>query len=347
MYRTLPQWQAWQASQTGIARMVWRSRKRGFHAVEQVHITSWGDDAGASVLVALDSASPSQQAALIEPAKVLFQRGYRVIVISSFPAGSLLGEPPQDVKTVERLDHAVGGGLRAVLSVGDYLEMGAHGHRVSRDLGIPYFVVQHGVLTPLAPPLPDGAHLLAWSSADLAFWQDGRATVSGTVCGSQILWQANSAAHSYTHDARSVSFEGVVFLGQLHGLELPRNATRKSVAALRRETQVRYRPHPVETDIMSRFQHRVWERQGVDIAGGGPLGEILQPVLAHFSTGVLEAAAAGVPAYGYCSRPPIWLSQLWDRYEMSPWGADEPTRIVPPSIEPADLVAGLVEVELS
>ena len=45
-------------------------------------------------------------------------------------------------------------------------------------------VVQHGILTPFMAPLPVGAHLLAWSEADAAFWASGADVLIGLGGGS-------------------------------------------------------------------------------------------------------------------------------------------------------------------
>ncbi len=351
-FETLPQWQAWQQHQAGLARRMWRARKGPSPGASPLYSTSWEAGDRGSVLVALDATSPSLLAALVEPARRLLSRGYGVSVVSTAPVLGLLDVPGQQRRIDARqLDETLSAATRAVLSAGDYLPAGAASYRAAKRLGIEYLVVQHGVITPLAPPLPAGAHLLAWSVADLDFWRNGNAKVAGTVCGSQILWQAARrsddaddavAGGTRAVDARRSSY--LTFLGQLHGLELPRRTTRQSIDHLRREASVLYRPHPGETDILSRVQHEVWRRRGVVVGGGeGSLLDVPGPVLAHFSTGILEAAAAGIPAYAYCARPPGWLLELWDRYHMSQWGTGEPTRVAVPAEEPATLIADLAE----
>ena len=51
-------------------------------------------------------------------------------------------------------------------------------------------MVQHGALTPYAPPLPDDCTVLAWSEADGEFWRSGRDDVRIETVGSQLLWEA-------------------------------------------------------------------------------------------------------------------------------------------------------------
>ena len=43
------------------------------------------------------------------------------------------------------------------------LASGGFSWELSRNLCIPFVIVQHGVVTPFAPPLPEGCHLFAWT----------------------------------------------------------------------------------------------------------------------------------------------------------------------------------------
>ncbi len=70
--------------------------------------------------------------------------------------------------------------------------------RWRRSTTCPFFVAQHGALTPFAPPLPRAAHLLAWSEADADFWTAGRQDVQVTAVGSQLLWVAGGHASTRT-----------------------------------------------------------------------------------------------------------------------------------------------------
>ena len=181
---------------------------------------------------------------------------------------------------------------------------------------------------------------MAWTEDDVNFWTAGSAVTSARVVGSQLLWHARSSR------LQMPSAEGrgaLTFLGQLHGAELPRSLTRKSIAHLLNEGEIIYRPHPAEADIASRLQHRRWRLMGVDVSSSKPLHESPGPVLAHFSTGLLEAAAGGLPAFGYCQRPPAWLEELWTRYRIAQWGLDsEPTKIQFPTEEPSQAVLAYV-----
>jgi hypothetical protein len=65
-----------------------------------------------------------------------------------------------------------------------------------------------------------------------------------------------------------------------------------------------------------------------------------------WSTGILEAAAAGLPAWVYHPDPPEWLREVWQRYGLSVWGS-EPTPVSAIAAgEPAERLAELVEEAL-
>jgi hypothetical protein len=303
----------------------------------------WGDADSPVVLVALDSMSPSQVPALIDPAIVLRASGHPVAVVLNSDlidaAVQALGAPADQVISPSQT-HAAPITISAVLSAGDHLDIGELSRRWAQTSSAPYIVVQHGILTPFNPPLPPGAHLLAWSEADARYWCNGNDHPRVSV-GSQLLWRA---ATTTRHAPSSLgASSNVTFLGQLHGAELPRRATRKSVAALHRSQPVCYRPHPAESDIASRLQHRLWRREGIEIDAGTTLTESSGPVLSHFSTGLLEAASLGVHAYSYCVTPPRWLRDLWTRYELSPWGDTTPTCVEMPQSEPAIAIADYVK----
>ena len=133
------------------------------------------------------------------------------------------------------------------------------------------------------------------------------------------------------------------YLGQLHGAELPRRELAAAAEAFCRTTGATYRPHPSERDRASRRQHALWERAGIHVDhAGGPLAEVGTPVVSVFSTGVLEAAARGIPAWVDFPRPPIWLAEFWTRYRMSQWGGAPTPSPVLAGDPPARLVADLI-----
>lgn len=228
---------------------------------------------------------------------------------------------------------------KVILSAGHYLPLGAEAYAWARSRGIPFVVSQHGLLTPLAPPLPQDSTLLAWSQEDADFWIGRRRDVASQVTGSQLLWRA--------HSPRTLAADQPpIWLGQLHGAELPRFRMARVSMQFCLEHQGQYRPHPAEVDRLSRWQHRFWRRRGVRFADTQrPLTELDAPVVAAFSTGILEAAAGGGAAWAHWDdRPPAWLEEFWQRYRMHRWGAEEPTpRPAQPDIEPARAIASYLE----
>ncbi|MDT0193774.1 MULTISPECIES: hypothetical protein [unclassified Arthrobacter] len=193
-------------------------------------------------------------------------------------------------------------------------------------------------MTPHAPPLPEDAHLLAFSDADAEFWRSGRCDVTWDVVGSQLLWTAGAQGSGrVSEDARPV------FLGQLHGAELPRSGFARAATLFCTTTGAMYRPHPSETDRLSRLQHALWERRGVTLDRSGiPLAELNAPIASVFSTGVLEAAARGIPAWVTYPSPPAWLEEFWERYGMSRWGTEPTPAPARPDLEPARAIAEIV-----
>ncbi|QMU97381.1 hypothetical protein FVO59_09260 [Microbacterium esteraromaticum] len=229
--------------------------------------------------------------------------------------------------------------LAAVVSAGHYVPAGEFGWRTSQERRVPHFVVQHGLLTPFAPPLPHGATLLAFSDDDAAFWASERSDIEGIAVGAQLLWDT-STTESKTHPSGPP-----VYLGQLHGSELPRRGKTRSTARFWRQTGAIYRPHPFEADRLSRAQHAIWQARGMRIDRSNlPIRELGGPIVGAFSTGILEAAASGFPAWAYYENPPRWLEEFWDRYRIHRWGADAaPTPAPPrPAIEPAQAIADAV-----
>lgn len=287
------------------------------------------------VLLAVDAGTPSIRAALLAFLPYL-RTGVDVLA----PAGMELPDPESWTTTLDadlaRLTDVAE--PTSVVSIGQHLQLGALAHRIARRRDVPEYVVQHGVLTPYAPPLPSGATLLAWSDEDAEFWRSGRRDVRTRTVGAQLLWQAAHDGAAADPAARPV------FLGQMHGAELPRRLTARTAYRFCRAHDALYRPHPAETDAASRAVHRALRRAGVTFAPTDvPLPDLGAPVVTIFSTGVLEAAARGIPAWVWCPDAPGWVHELWRRYDMRPYGAS-PTP--PPDLadgEPASHVARILE----
>ena len=225
--------------------------------------------------------------------------------------------------------------VRVVVAPGHYLPIGAALYADARARGAKFVVVQHGLLTAYNPPLPPHAHVLAWSEADAAYWTAGRSDVTSAVVGSQLLMDAAKHPGIVDPDAPST------FLGQLHGAELPQLRNFMSATLFCRRTGAHYRPHPGERDLGSRLLHRVMKALGVTFADTSiPLAQLRGPIVSAFSTGVLEAAAKGLPAYVHYDPAPVWLQNFWQRYGMSRYATGVPTPAPAlPDVEPSTAIA--------
>jgi len=285
-------------------------------------------------LVALDSRSVTSVRALHG---VITPRDPVAVVSSVHSAGELMA------LQVGRAEHGmarlagVPESVEVVVSAGHYLPAGAFVQQLAEQRGLCHVVVQHGLLTPFAPPLPPHAHLFAFSDSDAAFWATERDDVTSEVIGSSLLWEA--AALERPEDVSL--WARPIHLGQLHGAELSRRGKVRAVEDLWSRTGAVYRPHPAETDRLSRLRHRAWERSGMVVdRSGRSLRELNAPVVSAFSTGILEAAARGLPAWAHYPSPPKWLEEFWERYRINRWsrGAD-PTP--PPELPQVNPVEGL------
>jgi len=327
----LAAWQRWQEGRHPLRRLT-AALRAGPGAPGMVLHTTGSDP---HALVAVDSVHGTHAIALLEPLRHLDSARVAVLAPtdvtawlppgdwSSTPFDPMSSEPPAP---------------RVVLAVGDFLSVGAYGRALADRSGADYIVAQHGLLTPYAPPLPRAAHLLAFSDADAAFWVGGRTDVRATVVGSQLLWSAaDRAAAVVPPDAAPV------YLGQLHAAELSRTRLARAAAAFCAAHGAVYRPHPSERDRISRLLHAVWRRRGIRVDGATvPLADLAAPVVSVFSTGVLEAAARGLPAWVDFPDPPAWLREFWDRYAMRQYGGDPTPSPARPDEEPAAAIARLL-----
>lgn len=294
------------------------------------------------VLVLVEARTPSQLQALVAPLRDLVLD--EVTVVSTVPLRDAL--PPWLWQESRQLAHEavpeLAGGAEVVLSTGHFLGLGRLGRDAVTDPER-FVTVQHGLLTPHAPPLAEGTTLLAWSDEDATFWRSGRDDVTSRVVGSQLLWEA-----SLPPDATPDPAAPPVFLGQLHGVELPRALVTEAAESFCRAEGAVYRPHPAETDRRSRATHERWEAAGITVdRSGTPLRDLGAPVVSVFSTGVLEAAAAGLPAWVYCPGAPPWLEAFWDRYRLARWGSAATASPERPTIEPSRAVSLAVQGMMS
>ena len=356
--RDLEAWRRWQhtARTLGWARTLMSRVTPGPAGTpEPLHLAIRGTDP--AVLLAVDAVTPTQLASVLAPLAALPHMDMAVLSVP--PSGTVLraaGEDPDGWECTRVAPAACPPervrGIRAAVGVGHYLAAGAAAHRWACAAHARFVVVQHGLLTPYAPPLPDGAHVLAFTADDARFLTSGRPDVTWQVTGSQLLWHASRAPRG---TARQTVPGPPVFLGQLHGAELPRSQFARAAAAFCRATGAHYRPHPGERDKLSRAQHGLWRASGISVDDArAPLQELNSPVAAVFSTGVLEAAARGLPARVTHPAPPPWLEAFWRRYGMVRWNGtargagladdDAPATPAPsvPEREPAVAVAGIL-----
>lgn len=329
---SLAAWRRWQRSRQPLRALTAavRSRNHAGQAFGQLLLPA----AEPEVLVVIDSWSPSCQLVIADPLHHLDPS--RVAVLSGIPQAqrSFAAERHRvDFSGVEVLPKSV----HTVLSLGAFVGLGELVAPWAKKSGKRFVVVQHGLMTPWAPPLDDGDHLLAWSQADARYWSAERASISWQVVGSQLLWQAAHQPTAQLLDSRPV------LLGQLHGIELARLAKQQIYTKFCRTNQATYRPHPNEADQLSRLQHQMMRAAGVQFdQSPGSLIDLGRPVVSIFSTGTLEAAQRGLPAWVHHPNPPAWLREFWARYGLSPFHG-EPTKAHElPDIEPAKAIAQAV-----
>ncbi len=324
---------AWRARQDARRRVRgWLARTRD--RVPPTGVLTGGPDA--RVLVALDADTPSNRAALLEPLRFLDPDTVAVFAPGPVPGTAVRGAT-RTAATVDELARSVPR-VHTVVSAGGYLPISGLAHRFIERVDGRTFVVQHGALTPFSPPLPPATTLLAWSAPDAAFWTRTRDDVATRVVGSQLAWSATiDPAPPVDPTAPPV------FLGQLHGTELPRVDVLRISRDFCRATGAIYRPHPSERDKVSRLGHLVLRTAGVGFAPTDvPVDRVDAPVVGIFSSGIIEAAAAGLPTWGHHPDPPRWILGFWERYGIAPWGGD-PTPPPPrPDTEPAEAVARIV-----
>jgi len=327
----LEAWRRWQNSRNPLRRV--RNLGRSAPAPTLWLITNAADPV---LLVAVDSTTPTTVASFAAPLSHLGDMPIAVLAqadISDHLPGQWTARPLSHDSLPRELSM-----ISTVFAAGHYLPVSAIAHAWSRIVDARFVIAQHGLLTTWAPPLPPEAHVLAFSDDDGAYWASGRADTTHEVVGSQLFWRAAQRPLTPDPDA------GPVFLGQLHGAELSRSVSARSAQLFCETTGASYRPHPSETDRLSRAQHAIWRRRGIDFDdSGAPLSENRRPIASIFSTGVLEAAAAGIPSWVTAVRPPEWVRDCWDRYGMSLWGGAPTASPTIPAIEPAESIAASLE----
>ena len=351
----LDAWQAWQRRQKKLKWAKYKlnslldSARSRTVAEEPVRGLLYTRGAKPQVLIVMDSFSPTNRNAILEPLKHLGAVDVALWVpedASEYLDGQYASErysrkdwSEQEISGDELMRLLPD--VRIVLSAAQFLGRGAVAYEFSRAIGAEYWMVQHGLLVPQAPPLPVGCTLLAFSEADAEFWASGRRDVTTHAVGSQLLYLAAQKAAG-AEEQKQNDLEPI-FLGQMHGAELPRASFAYASHSFLKKYGGIYRPHPSEKDKLSVLTHKLWEKEGIRIdRSGTPLNEVPNPVVSIFSTGVLEAAIRGIPAWVYHPAPPAWLVEFWDRYGMNRWGSEPTPAPVQPEKEPARRIAELM-----
>ena len=351
----LDAWQAWQRRQKKLKWAKYKlnslldSARSRTVAEEPVRGLLYTRGAKPQVLIVMDSFSPTNRNAILEPLKHLDAIDVALWVpedASEYLDGQYASArysrkdwSEQEISGDELTSLLPD--VRIVLSAAQFLGRGAAAYEFSRAIGAEYWMVQHGLLVPQAPPLPVGCTLLAFSEADAQFWASGRRDVTTHAVGSQLLYLAAQKAAGA--EAQKQNDLEPIFLGQMHGAELPRASFAYASHSFLKKYGGIYRPHPSEKDKLSVLTHKLWEKEGIRIdRSGTPLNEVPNPVVSIFSTGVLEAAIRGIPAWVYHPAPPAWLVEFWDRYGMNRWGSEPTPAPVQPEKEPARRIAELM-----
>ena len=351
----LDAWQAWQRRQKKLKWAKYKlnsllaSARSRTVAEEPVHGLLYTRGTKPQVLIVMDSFSPTNRNAILEPLKHLDAVDVALWVpedASEYLDGQYASErysrkdwSEQEISGDELMRLLPD--IRIVLSAAQFLGRGAAASEYARAIGAEYWMVQHGLLVPQAPPLPVGCTLLAFSEADAEFWASGRRDVTTHAVGSQLLYLAAQKAAGA--EAQKQNDLEPIFLGQMHGAELPRASFAYASHSFWKKFGGTYRPHPSEKDKLSVLTHKLWEKEGIRIdRSGTPLNEVPNPVVSIFSTGVLEAAIRGIPAWVYHPAPPAWLVEFWDRYGMNQWGQEPTPAPVQPKKEPAQRIAELM-----
>lgn len=351
----LDAWQAWQRRQKKLKWAKYKlnslldSARSRTVAEEPVRGLLYTRGTKPQVLIVMDSFSPTNRNAILEPLKHLDAVDVALWVpedASEYLDGRYASArysrkdwSEQEISGDELTSLLPD--VRIVLSAAQFLGRGAAAYEFSRAIGAEYWMVQHGLLVPQAPPLPVGCTLLAFSEADAQFWASGRRDVTTHAVGSQLLYlAAQKAAGAEVQKQNDLE---PIFLGQMHGAELPRASFAYASHSFLKKYGGVYRPHPSEKDKLSVLTHKLWEKEGIRIdRSGTPLNEVPNPVVSIFSTGVLEAAIRGIPAWVYHPAPPAWLVEFWDRYGMNRWGSEPTPAPVQPEKEPARRIAELM-----
>ncbi len=288
------------------------------------------------VAVLLEQRTGPVRAALVDPLRHLPEIG--AMVVAPF---DLNGTVPATWSVSQHSEIHLGRDFiagRVILATSHASTLAQDVYQQAINRGIEFWVVQARILNPYAPPLPEGGRLLAWSDSDAEFWASGRSDIQTTVVGSQLLWLAQQQRVPYLSEGNRP-----LYLGQTSASGLSRAGLARAAITFCHTTHGAYRPHPDETDHVSKLEHATFEGLGIDVdRASQPLDQIARPVTSACSTGLLEAAARGLPAFVWYPRPPAWLHDLWQRYGLRPWGGEPTPAPILPTAQPAHTVAHII-----
>lgn len=328
-------WRRWHEFRHPV-RQVARTARARLRPPTDVRVHLFTPSGDADLLVAVEATHASVDRAVVAPLAHLPAERTAIVAPAGWQAPPAYAGHRRRTITLPELPTLVR--PRAVLAAGHYTDIGAAAFAFADEREVPFFVSQHGALTPFAPPLPRAAHLLAWSAADGEFWTAGRDDVVVTSVGSQLLWVAGGLVAS-----TRASDGPLTYLGQGHAAEISRARLARAALATCREHGAIYRPHPSERDVTSRAVLAGYRRAGITVdTSGVPLVDLEAPIVSVFSTGVLEAAARGRDAWVEFPRPPAWLGEFWERYGMHRLGSPPTPAPDRSEHEPARRIAGIV-----
>ena len=169
-------------------------------------------------------------------------------------------------------------------------------------------MVQHGLLVPQAPPLPVGCTPAGFQRGRRRVLGIGRRDVTTHAVGSQLLYLASQKATGA--EAQKQNDLEPIFLGQMHGAELPRASFALRFALLLEEVRRKLPSAPErEGQAVGADPPAVGEGRYPIDRSGTPLNEVPNPVVSIFSTGVLGLQSA-VSRRVYHPAPPAWLVEF-------------------------------------
>ena len=119
--------------------------------------------------------------------------------------------------------------------------------------------------------------------------------------GSQLLYlAAQKAAGAEVQKQNDLE---PIFLGQMHGAELPRASFAYASHSFLKKFGGTYRPHPSEKDKLSVLTHKLWEKEGIRIdRSGTPLNEGAKPGGVHLLYRCFGGCVSAVSRRGFTTR---------------------------------------------